>query len=122
LRRKEFEKLVEEAIASLPGEIRQKMENLTIVVEDFPTDEQLEENGYDDPYDLLGLYEGTPLPERTSDYNAALPDVITLFQRPLEDVAETREELIDEIATTVVHEVAHYFGIDEDRLEELGWD
>jgi predicted Zn-dependent protease with MMP-like domain len=87
------------------------MDNVVVLVDD---------RNADDP-GLLGLYEGVALTERTHDYGGVLPDRITIFRGPLCDACETEEALAEEIYTTVVHEVAHHFGISEERLEELGW-
>jgi predicted Zn-dependent protease with MMP-like domain len=106
-----FDEHVERALASLPTELRQAMSNVEIVVED--------ENS-DDP-DLFGLYLGIPLTER-GDYVGVLPDKIAIYRLPLEDeFGDDPAVLEDEIRITVLHEVAHHFGIDEDRLDELGW-
>jgi predicted Zn-dependent protease with MMP-like domain len=107
-----FDDHVRAALDSLPRELAAALENVAVVVQDeHPTDP-----------DLFGLYEGIPLPERGSHYGGALPDRITIFRLPLEDSFPDPEELEDEIRITVLHELAHYFGIDEDRLVELGYD
>lgn len=100
------------ALDSLPPELARALENVAVVVED--------ENP-EDP-DLFGLYHGVPLPERGSGYSGALPDKISIYRLPLEDEFEDPAELEEEIRITVLHELAHYFGIDEDRLAELGYD
>ena len=106
-----FEDRVERALASLPADLREAMSNVEIVVED--------ENS-EDP-DLFGLYFGIPLTER-GDYAGVLPDKIAIYRLPLEDeFGDDPAVLEDEIRITVLHEVAHHFGIDEDRLDELGW-
>jgi len=113
----EFEDFVHQAMHDLPGWVHDALENLEVLV--------LEEPGADlDPEGegLLGLYVGVPLPERGSDYAGELPDVIYLFRRPHLGLGLPRDKLHDEIVRTLVHEVAHYFGIDDDRLGELGWD
>lgn len=120
--RRDFEKLVSEAVSALPDQFLSQLDNVEIVVEDFPSDEILHYEGIDSEYDLLGYYEGVPLTERGEAGEPFLPDRITIFQKPIEAVATDRADLVNEIQRTVVHEVAHYFGIDEDRLEELGWD
>jgi predicted Zn-dependent protease with MMP-like domain len=107
-----FEEHVRAALDSLPPELARALENVAVVVED--------ENP-EDP-DLFGLYHGVPLPERGSGYAGALPDKISIYRLPLEDEFEDPAELEDEIRITVLHELAHYFGIDEDRLAELGYD
>ena len=108
-----FEEHVRRAIDSLPPDLRQAMANVEIVVE--------EENA-EDP-DLFGLYLGIPLVDRDSGYAGVLPDKIAIYRRPLEEEFGDDPELLeDEIRITVLHEIAHHFGIDEDRLAELGWD
>jgi len=111
--RKRFERLVAEAIDSLPAWVLERLENVDVVIEEEPPD--------DDP-DLLGLYEGIPLTERGTDYAGVLPDRIVLFRRTIEAEAEDDEDLERIVADTVVHEVAHFFGISDERLRELGWD
>lgn len=117
-----FEALVIQALETIPEPIRARMENVDVVVEDWPTDEQYAALDLG-PGDLLfGLYEGTPLVERGITANPLLPDKITIFQGPLEAACGTEEEIAEEIRKTVIHEVAHHFGLDEARLEELGYD
>jgi predicted Zn-dependent protease with MMP-like domain len=106
-----FEEHVRRALDSLPSELREAMSNVEIVVEDENRDDR----------DLYGLYLGIPLPER-HDYAGVLPDKIAIYRLPLEaEFGHDRELLEDEIRVTVLHEIAHHFGIDEDRLGELGW-
>jgi predicted Zn-dependent protease with MMP-like domain len=107
----DFDAVVRRAVDSLPSDLRESMSNVEIVVED--------ENP-EDP-DLFGLYEGIPLTERSSWDAGTLPDRITIYRRPLEEEFPDPEELEEEIRITVLHELAHYFGIDEDRLDELGY-
>jgi predicted Zn-dependent protease with MMP-like domain len=108
-----FEKHVQRAVDSLPPDLRAAMSNVEIVVED--------ENP-EDP-DLFGLYVGIPLVDRDSGYAGVLPDKIAIYRIPLEEeFGDDPEVLEDEIRITVVHEIAHHFGIDEERLAELGWD
>ena len=102
---------VERAFNSLDAQLRQLMENVVISVEDRHIDEP----------DLLGLYEGTPLTEREAYGLMELPDSITIYRLPLCEMCRDIDELISEIQITVVHEIAHHFGIDDDRLHELGW-
>lgn len=109
----EFEEAVADALDSIPSEVAKAMDNVVVLVEREPPP--------DDP-ELLGVYDGTPLTERDAWWAAgALPDRITIFQGPLERLCQSPEELRHEIAVTVVHEVAHHFGIDDDRLHALGW-
>jgi predicted Zn-dependent protease with MMP-like domain len=114
-----FEKLVWEAIEKLPEAFRERLENIDIVVADIPTREQLKtlKNKRDT---LLGLYEGVPLTERTHNYGLVVPDKITIFQRPIEAMCRNETQIISEIQRVVRHEIAHHFGISDDRLEELG--
>ena len=107
-----FRDHVRAALDSLPPDIARALENVAVVVEDEHPE---------DP-DLFGLYEGTPLPERGTGYAGALPDRIAIYRLPLEESFPDPGELEEEIRITVLHELAHYFGIDEDRLEELGYD
>ncbi len=95
------------------------MENVDLVIEDWPTRDQLVGSGIDDSEWLLGLYEGIPLTDRY-DYNLVLPDKITLFQKAIEAICSGEDEVIREVRDTVVHEVAHHFGIDDDALEQMG--
>ncbi|WP_223164322.1 metallopeptidase family protein [Nocardioides mesophilus] len=110
--RVQFEALVSEALDEVPGELFELIDNCVVLVEDEPPE--------DDP-DLLGLYVGTPLTERDSYYVMALPDRITIFRNPVLEMCESREQVVDEVRITVVHEIAHHFGIDDDRLHELGY-
>lgn len=120
--RKRFESLVAEALRGIPPELARALDNVEVVVEDWPSEEQLAsvELGPDDV--LFGLYQGTPLPERSPLLPYTLPDVISIFQGPLEEECESEDQVREEIRRTVVHEIAHYFGIDEDRLAELGYE
>lgn len=108
----EFDAAVEEALDLIPLQFRDAMSNVAILVEAEPPEGDEE---------LLGVYDGVPLTDWGQDWGGNLPDRITLFQGPLERMCATRDELLDEIAVTVVHEVAHHFGIDDERLHELGW-
>jgi len=115
----DFYELVERALEGLPPELSELLDNVAIVVDDWPDYSTPLVTA--DPYDTLyGLYEGIPLTERSAGYHGMLPDKITIFRGPLERDFR-RAELEEQIRITVVHEVAHHFGIDEDRLEELGW-
>ena len=117
--RAQFERLVREALTGIPDEIEARLENVDVVVEDRATDDQLVGAGLPEDQHLLGLYEGIPLPDRYN-YDMVLPDKITLFQRTIEEFCTTEEEIVEEVRMTVVHEIAHHFGIDDDHLEELG--
>lgn len=107
----DFEALVTEAMEDLPAEILDGLDNVVIVTEDEP----------EDGSDTLGVYEGTALTERDSSWFGALPDRVVLFRGPLTRMCEDEDELYEEIAITLVHEIGHFHGIDEDRLHELGW-
>jgi predicted Zn-dependent protease with MMP-like domain len=117
MRKSEFEAIVDRVLEELPAWVVEKLDNLIVVVEEHPTAEQ-------DPDDtgLLGIYEGVSLHDRSADYWGALPDRIVVFRRSHLDLGLDRDELEDEIRTTVLHEIAHHLGIDDDRLHELGWD
>jgi predicted Zn-dependent protease with MMP-like domain len=110
----EFDEAVADALDDVPAELLALMNNVVFLVEDEPPT--------DDP-ELLGVYDGTPLTKRHDNWAAgALPDRITIFRGPTLRMCRTREEVQDEVAVTVVHEIAHHFGIDDRRLHELGWD
>ena len=115
----QLERLVRQALNELPVELRSRMENVDVVVEARATRDQLIGSGLDDDESLLGLYEGIPLPERY-DYDLLLPDKITLFQATIESICETEQDIVREIQDTVVHEVAHHFGIDDHELDAMG--
>jgi predicted Zn-dependent protease with MMP-like domain len=117
--RKKFERLVAEALASIPRRFRNAMTNLAIVVEDEPAPDLLEEMEIDPPDTLLGLYQGVPLTERRWDYGNALPDRILLFQGPHEREAEDEDDLVVAIGETLIHEIGHYFGLSEEEIEEI---
>ncbi|MGV1004755.1 MAG: metallopeptidase family protein [Candidatus Nanopelagicales bacterium] len=108
-----FAELVGQALDEIPAHLLELLANVVVLVED--------EAPADDP-DLLGLYEGTPLTERGHDYFGALPDRIFIYRRPTLEMCADEAEVIDEVAITVAHELAHHFGIDDDRLHELGYD
>lgn len=119
----DFADLVQEALESLPKRFLEELENVQVDVEEWPTREDLEAAGLSgrDRWALLGLYHGVPLTDRTSHY-VAFPDRITIYQKPIEALAGPDEEQIKEqVRQTVIHEIAHYYGIDDDRLDELGW-
>ncbi|HXH09226.1 MAG TPA: metallopeptidase family protein [Alphaproteobacteria bacterium] len=119
MRRWHFEKLVAEALDELPRRFRRKMRNIAVVVESEPSRELLEEMGLWPDRTLLGLYQGIPLTERGFSYGNVLPDRITIFQKPIEAMCRTQDEIKQAVKDTVVHEVGHYFGLDDDQIEEL---
>ncbi len=111
--REEFEAAVADALDEIPPELAAQMDNVVVLVEDDPPPGE----------DLLGLYEGTPLTERTMSWaTGSLPDRITIYRNPTLAICDEPEDVVEEVAITVVHEIAHHFGIDDDRLHELGWD
>lgn len=112
----QFEQVVRETIDAIPQKFREALTNVEILIEDEP-DEEL---GLESK-DLLGLYTGTPLPERSEDNAGELPDVIHIFRLPHLKLGLPPDELREEIAATLIHEIAHYFGLDDDQLDELGW-
>jgi predicted Zn-dependent protease with MMP-like domain len=120
LRCDDFVDLVGCCYAQLPPAILSYLENLDIVVEDWPSDLVMAETHVQHPGDLLGLYSGVPRLERGDDI-PSLPDKITLFQRPIEAICQSREEVGLEVMKTLRHEVGHYLGMDEEDLERLGY-
>ncbi len=120
--RRKFRRLVSEALDTLPGEVRIRMTNVAVIVADEPTYEQIAEVGLDPrQHTLFGLYEGCPISERRADFAMALPDRITLFYRPLVECYRSPAEVREQIRRTVVHEVAHFVGLDDDEIEDLGY-
>lgn len=119
LNRKEFEALVIAALERLPKFIKDRMENIDVVIEDQASPELLVEMGLKSPMDLLGLYQGIPMDQRGFSYGNVLPDKITLFQLPIEATCRTKDEIEERVREVVIHEVGHYFGLDEERLQEL---
>ena len=112
LSRSRFEELVDDALDLVPDELMSLASNVVVVVED--------DAPADDPH-LLGLYEGVPLTERDTSYGGVLPDRISIYWRPTLAVCHSDDDVRDEVAITVVHEIAHHFGIDDERLHELGY-
>ena len=119
MRRQDFEKLVAEALDELPGEFRRLLWNIVVIVETEPSRALLEDMGLWPDGTLLGLYEGLPLPERGASYGNVLPDRVTIFQRPIEAMCRTPREIKDAVQETVLHELGHYFGLDDTQLDEL---
>jgi predicted Zn-dependent protease with MMP-like domain len=119
LTRKEFEELVVLALERLPKFFKKKMKNVDVVVEDHASRELLLEMGLRSPFELLGLYQGVPLDRRGFYYGNVLPDKITLFQIPIESMCKTKKEIEEKVREVVIHEVGHYFGLDDERLREL---
>jgi len=117
----EFAALVEDALAELPEEIRQHLNNVAVTVADWPSAGELLRAGVQHPRQLFGLYEGIPLTQRGGHYNLVAPDRITLYRGPLLGAFGTLAALRQQIRRTVVHEIAHHFGINEARIRELGY-
>ncbi|MEO3862112.1 metallopeptidase family protein [Acrocarpospora sp. B8E8] len=108
--RNRFEELVSEALDTIPPELAKVMDNVVVVVVDDPPEQG-----------LLGLYTGIPLTERGDWYSGVLPDRIEIYRNPTLEICETEDDVVEEVQITVVHEIAHHFGIDDKRLHELGW-
>ena len=119
LRTREFEELVRQAVTALPDEFLSNLDNVDVLVRRWPTRSQLDANGLGPDETLLGLYEGVPLTERAG-YNMVVPDTITIFQGPIEQMCGTPHEVVQQVQETVVHEVAHHFGISDAQLEAWG--
>ncbi len=109
----DFEACIDDALARIPERLAEAIDNVVIEI--------AEEPGPDQPPGLLGLYEGVPLTERDSSWGFVPPDVITIFSGPLSRICSSRSELVEQITITVIHEVAHHFGVSDARLHELGW-
>jgi predicted Zn-dependent protease with MMP-like domain len=116
----EFEQLVVQALDALPEFFQQKLQNIEVVIADWPTPAERRAVGLKPGQLLFGLYQGIPLTKRTSHYGLVLPDKITIYRLPIERVCRTREQVIARVQHTVKHEIAHHFGISDDRLRELG--
>lgn len=106
-----FEELVADALDAVPAEFAQAMDNVVVLVEDHN----------EEAPGILGLYHGVALTQRTSDYGGVLPDRISIYRQPILELCEDEEQVVEEVLITVVHEIAHHFGIDDTRLHELGW-
>jgi predicted Zn-dependent protease with MMP-like domain len=117
--RQEFEEAVVTALKRLPKFIKEKMENVGVVVERQASRELLNEMGLRFPSELLGLYQGVPYDRRGFYYGNVLPDKITLFQNPIELICQTKEEVNEKVREVIIHEVGHYFGLDDEKLREL---
>ena len=119
MQRRDFEQLVSVALDELPQRFRQYLQNIAVVVEEEPSRQLLEAMELWPEETLLGLYEGVPLTERGYGYGNTLPDRITIFQRPIEDMCHTPRDIKDAVQETVLHELGHYFGLDDEQLDEL---
>jgi len=117
--RDHFRQLVEEALREIPRRFRREMKNVAVVIEDEPSPDLLEEMEVEPGDTLLGLYQGTPLPDRSWAFGNTLPDRISIYQRPIEEACEDDEEVRNCVAETVIHEFGHYFGMSEEEIEEI---
>ncbi|MET9266172.1 metallopeptidase family protein [Amycolatopsis sp. NPDC004079] len=106
-----FEELVADALDQVPAQFAAAMDNVVVLVEEFN----------EEAPDILGLYHGIALTERTSHYSGALPDRISIYREPILDICDTEDDVVEEVLITVMHELGHHFGIDDERLHELGW-
>jgi len=122
LTRKDFEEIVVSALKTIPKGFKKRMENVEVVIEPEASRELLEELGPQSPFDLFGLYQGIPLDQRGFYYGNVLPDKITLFQAPIESVCQSMREAEERVKEVLLHEIGHYFGLDEAKLRELADD
>lgn len=121
MNRKAFKNLVDEVIQDLPAEFRARLENVAVIIEDRPSRELMKQLGLSPKDILFGLYEGVPLTERRFFEAPLHPDRILIFQEAIEEVSDSPEEIRKELKTTLVHEIAHFFSIDDEYLERLGY-
>ena len=117
--RRQFEALVDKALRKLPKKFRQRISNIAVVVEDWADDETLAEMGIEPPDTLYGLYRGIDLTRRDSSYGNVMPDVITIYQGPIEEDAVDEQEMAEIVRETVVHELGHYFGLDDETMHRI---
>jgi predicted Zn-dependent protease with MMP-like domain len=117
----QFARLVEQALAELPDPFAQALDEMSLEIRDRPSSAQLKSVGLGRDDLLLGLYQGVSLPERSVEHSGRLPDVIYIFQDDCEDACDSEEELVREVRVTVLHELGHHFGLDEDDLDRLGY-
>ncbi|HAJ33627.1 MAG TPA: hypothetical protein DCK79_09725 [Candidatus Atribacteria bacterium] len=115
----EFEELVAEAISSLPGKFKEKMENIAVVIEDLPSKELLMEMKIKSPYGLLGLYRGVPYPRRGIWYRNVMPDKVIIFKKSIEIRCRNKEDIKESVRKVVIHEIGHYFGLGEADLRKI---
>lgn len=118
-KRRDFEQAIQEALENFPPVLRDKMENVEIILEDWPPANIRKDMGISSRYDLLGLYQGIPRPARDSHYSAVLPDMITLYRGPIEDLSRDKDELRRQIREVLYHEIGHFYGFSEEELEDL---
>lgn len=118
--RQEFERLVVETLDNLPEDIQQLLDNVDVTISDWPSPAEIESAGLRPGQLLFGLYQGIPLTHRSSHYGLVLPDKITIYQQPIERVRRTPDAIRTQVRRTVLHELAHHFGLSDERLHELG--
>ena len=116
--REQFERLVYKALSNIPPDIRLSIQNVDIVVDNVASMNQIAGTGIENEMELLGLYEGIPITERYG-YDMVLPDKITLFQKPIEAICDNQEQITEEISKTLIHEIAHHYGLDDNHLDQL---
>ncbi len=119
MNRRRFEALVDRAMQRLPRGFRDRIANVVVVVEDWPDDDTLDEMGIEPPDTLYGLYRGVDLTQRDSAYGNVLPDTITIYQGPIEEDCADEAEMAEVIRETVIHEVGHYFGLDDETMHRI---
>src|SRR5688500_4645207 len=119
MNRRRFEALVEKALRKLPKRFKEKISNIAVVVEDWADEATLADVGIEPPDTLYGLYRGVELAHRDSTYGNVLPDVITIYQGPIEEDAADEEEMAEIVRETVVHEIGHYFGLDDETMHRI---
>jgi predicted Zn-dependent protease with MMP-like domain len=117
--RGEFERLVDRALRKLPRAFKEQLANIAVVVEDWADDETLAEMGIEPPDTLYGLYRGVDLTHRDSFYGNVLPDTVTIYQGPIEEDCATEEEMAEVVRETVIHEIGHYFGLDDETMHRI---
>src|SRR4029450_11246449 len=117
--RKRCEGLVGKGVRTLPAPLKEKVANIAVVVEDWADDETLEEMGIEPPDTLYGLYRGVDITQRDSTYGNGLPDVITIYQGPIEEDAADQREMAEIVRETMMHELGHYFGLDDDTMHRI---
>jgi predicted Zn-dependent protease with MMP-like domain len=117
--RRQFEALVERALRRLPRQFRERLANIAVVVEGWPDDQTLAEMGIESPDTLYGLYRGVDLTHRDSTYGNVLPDTVTIYQGPIEEDCADEAEMAQLIRETVIHEIGHYFGLDDDTMHRI---
>lgn len=117
--RSKFEELVDRALRRLPKRFRDKLANVAVMIEEWPDDETLADLGIEPPGTLYGLYRGVDVTRRDSSYGNVLPDVITIYQGPIEEDGDSPDEMAETVRETVMHELGHYFGLDDDELHRI---